>query len=195
MAFGIDTSQFSNLSPAKKFLIILVVAALIPGLYWYSFHRGNAKTIQRLKADLSTKQAKLNENKAIARNLPRFKDEVEKLNLRLAEVVQELPNSREIPNLLETISNLGAVNGLEVLFIKPNPDVDKGFYAEVPIQIKVKGGYHEMGMFLDAVSRLPRIINVGNVTLGNPKEDERSGAIVLDINALATTYRYVEKGS
>ena len=114
---------------------------------------------------------------------------------RFAEVVQELPNSREIPNLLETISNLGAVNGLEVLFIKPNPDVDKGFYAEVPIQVKVKGGYHEMGMFLDAISKLPRIINVGNVTLGNPKEDERSGAIVLDINALATTYRYVEKGS
>ena len=194
MAFGIDTSQFANLSPAKKILVMLIVAALIPGLYWYSFHRANARTMQRLRGDLSTKQAKLNENKAIARNLPRFKDEVGKLNLHLAKVVEELPNSREIPNLLETISNLGAVSGLEVLFIKPRPDVNKGFYAEVPIQVKVKGGYHEMGMFMEAVSKLPRIINVSDITMGNPKEDERSGAIVLDINALATTYRYLEKG-
>jgi len=72
--------------------------------------------------------------------------------------------------------------------------VDQGFYAEVPISIKVKGGYHEMGLFLDAISRLPRIINVSDITIGNAKEDARSGAIVLDISALATTYRYVEKG-
>jgi len=194
MALGVDTSQFANLSPAKKFLIMLVVAALIPGLYWYSFHRSKAKTIGHLRIDLSNKQAKLNENKAIVRNLPRFKEEVEKLNLRLGKVVQELPNSREIPNLLETISNLGAVSGLEVVFIKPRADVDQGFYAEVPIQIKVKGGYHEMGMFMEAVSKLPRIINVSDITMGNPKEDDRSGAIVLDISALATTYRYLERG-
>jgi type IV pilus assembly protein PilO len=194
MAFGIDTSQFDSLSPVKKLLVVLLVAALIPGIYWYSFYRSKAETIKRLDRDLSNKQAKLNENKAIARNLPRFKEEVEKLNLRLGKVVQELPNSREIPNLLETISNLGAINGLEVVFIKPQADKDMGFYAEVPIQIRVKGGYHDLGMYLEALSKLPRIINVGDITLGNPKVDERSGAIVLDISALATTYRYVEKG-
>jgi type IV pilus assembly protein PilO len=194
MAFGLDASQFANLSPVKKLLIVVVVAALIPGLYWYSFHRSKAATIKNLRNDLSNKQAKLNENKAIARNLPRFKEEVEKLNLRLGKVVQELPNSREIPNLLETISNMGSVSGLEVVFIKPKADVDKGFYAEVPIQVRVKGGYHEMGMFLEALSKLPRIINVSDISMGNPKEDERSGVIILDISALATTYRYVEKG-
>ena len=194
MAFGIDADTFTNLSPVKKLAIVILVASLIPGLYWYSFYRSKAKTIDRLRGDLSNKQAKLNENEAIARNLPRFKEEVDKLNLQLSKVVQELPNSREIPNLLETISNLGAVNGLEVLYIKPNNDVDKGFYAEVPISVKVKGGYHELGMFLDAVSNLPRIINVSNITIGNAREDERTGAIILDISALATTYRYMEKG-
>ncbi len=68
------------------------------------------------------------------------------------------------------------------------------FFAEVPIQIKVKGGYHELGMFLDAVSKLPRIINVGNITMGHPMEDEETGSMILDISALATTYRYIEKG-
>lgn len=194
MAFGIDAQKIANLSPRKKALLILAFAGLIVGLYWYSVYRGKAVTIKNLRSDLSNKQAKLNENEAIARNLPRFKSEVEKLNLQLGKVVQELPNSREIPNLLETISNLGAINGLEVLFIRPQADVDKGFYAEVPIQVRVKGGYHEMGLFLDSVSKLPRIINVSDITMGNPSEDARSGAILLDISALATTYRYIEKG-
>ncbi len=191
---AIDAQTIANLSPARKLILVLVVVVLIFGLYWQFAYKGKARTINRLRSDLSNKQAKLNENEAIARNLPRFKEEVGKLNAQLAKVVQELPNSREIPNLLETISNLGAVNGLEVVYIKPQNDVDKGFYAEVPISIKVKGGYHEMGLFLDALSRLPRIINVSDITMGNVKEDERSGVIVLDISALATTYRYVEKG-
>jgi type IV pilus assembly protein PilO len=194
MAFGIEADTIANLSPVKKIGLVVLVAVLIVGGYWYGIYRAKAKTIDRLRGDLSNKQAKLNENEAIARNLPRFKEEVQKLNLQLSKVVQELPNSREIPNLLETISNLGAINGLDVLYIKPGNDVDKGFYAEVPISVKVKGGYHEMGMFLDAVSKLPRIINVSNITIGGAKEEPRSGAIILDINALATTYRYMEKG-
>ncbi len=190
---AIDAQTIANLSPVRKLLLVLVIAAILPGLYWQISYKSKARTIKNLRNDLSNKQAKLNENEAIARNLPRFKEEVEKLNLQLTKVVQELPNSREIPNLLETISNLGSINGLEVIYIKPNNDVDKGFYAEVPISIRVKGGYHEMGLFLDAVSQLPRIINVSDITMGNAQEDDRTGAITLDISALATTYRYIEK--
>lgn len=191
---AIDAQTIANLSPARKAILVLVIVLIIFGLYWQLGYKGKARTIKRLRNDLSNKQAKLNENEAIARNLPRFKEEVEKLNLQLGRVVQELPNSREIPNLLETINNLGGINGLEVIYIRPQNDVDKGFYAEVPISIKVKGGYHEMGLFLDAVSKLPRIINVSDITMGNAQEDERSGVILLDISALATTYRYVETG-
>ena len=191
---AIDAESWAGLSTRKKALVILLVSSLIVGLYWYSFYRSKAKNLERLRAEYSEKQAKLNENEAIARNLPRFKAEVDKLNQRLSVVVKELPNSREIPNLLEVLSTLGSINGLEVVYIKPQSDVNKGFYAEVPIQMKLKGGYHEMGMFMDDVSRLPRIINVGNVSLGNAKEATEGKGIVLDISALATTYRYIEKG-
>jgi type IV pilus assembly protein PilO len=191
---AIDAETIANLSPAKKLILLLVIAGIIVGSYWYGFYRSKARTLKALEAEYSTKQAKLNENEAIVRNLPRFKEEVDKLSVRLKTVVRELPNRREIPNLLETISNLGAINGLEVVYVKPNPDVNKNFYAEVPIQIKVKGGYHEVGMFFDAVSKLPRIINVSNVTMGNPREDKDGGALQLDVSTTATTYRYIEKG-
>lgn len=191
---AIDAETIANLSPAKKLILLFVIVGIIVGSYWYGFYRSKARTLKTLEAEYSTKQAKLNENEAIVRNLPRFKEEVDKLNVRLKTVVRELPNRREIPNLLETVSNLGAINGLEVVYVKPNPDVNKDFYAEVPIQIKVKGGYHEVGMFFDAVSKLPRIINVSNVTMGNPKEDKDGGALQLDVSTTATTYRYIEKG-
>jgi len=191
---AIDAETIANLSPAKKLILLLVIAGIIVGSYWYGFYRTKARTLKALEAEYSTKQAKLNENEAIVRNLPRFKEEVDKLSVRLKTVIRELPNRREIPNLLETISNLGAINGLEVVYVKPNPDVNKNFYAEVPIQIKVKGGYHEVGMFFDAVSKLPRIINVSNVTMGNPREDKDGGALLLDVSTTATTYRYIEKG-
>ncbi|MEE8319373.1 MAG: type 4a pilus biogenesis protein PilO [bacterium] len=190
---AIDAETIANLSPRKKVLFFILMAGLIVGLYWHLVYRSKARQLNRLQGQYSSKQAKLNENEAIARNLPRFKAEVDKLNGQLKLVVRELPNSREIPNLLQTLNNLSAINGLEVIFIKPRPDVDKGFFAEVPIQIKVRGGYHEVGMFLDSVSKLPRIINISDITLGNPKHD-KSGAIVLDVSALATTYRYIEKG-
>ena len=85
---AINTERFTNLSPVKKFGVVALVAVLIVGGYWYMFYRGKAKTIDRLRGDLSNKQAKLNENEAIARNLPRFKEEVEKLNAQLSKVVQ-----------------------------------------------------------------------------------------------------------
>ncbi|MFV1956828.1 MAG: type 4a pilus biogenesis protein PilO [bacterium] len=190
---AIDAETIANLSPRKKVLLFILVAGLIVGLYWHLVYRSKARQLNKLQGQYSSKQAKLNENAAIARNLPRFKAEVDKLNGKLKLVVRELPNSREIPNLLQTLNNLSAINGLEVIFIKPRRDVDKGFFAEVPIQIKVRGGYHEVGMFLDSVSKLPRIINISDITLGNPKSDN-SGGIVLDVSALATTYRYIEKG-
>ncbi len=190
---AIDAETIANLSPRKKVLLFIVMAGLIVGLYWHLVYRSKARQLNRLQGQYSSKQAKLNENEAIARNLPRFKAEVDKLNGQLKLVIRELPNSREIPNLLQTLNNLSAINGLEVVFIKPRKDVSKGFFAEVPIQIKVRGGYHEVGMFLDSVSKLPRIINISDITLGNPKDD-KSGGIVLDVSALATTYRYIEKG-
>ncbi len=191
---AIDMNTIKNLKPAQKAMVLAGIVVLLVGGYWYSYYRAKAKTIGTLRAELETKQRKLSENEAIARNLPRFKAELEKLTSRLGEIVRELPNSREIPNLLETISGLGAVNGLEVVFIKPNNDVNKGFYAEVPIQVKVRGGYHELGMYLDAISRLDRIINISDLTMGSPTEDAASGKVTLEVGALATTYRYIEKG-
>ncbi len=190
---AIDAKTIANLSLLQKFLVGAAVAGVIVGLYWYLVYRGQEETLGILGRQYQERQAKLNETQAIAETFQNFKDEVEKLGARLSAALQELPNQREIPGILENLNNLGSANGLDVVYVKPNPDVGRDFYAEVPISIKVKGSYHQVGMFFDAVSRLPRIINIGRVSLGNANEAE-DGSIVLDVNCTATTYRYVEKG-
>src|SRR5512138_3120157 len=162
---AIDAKTIANLSPAKKALVALAFAGVVVGLYWYLVYRGQQETLRVLQADFETKQKKLMENRSIAGDLAKFKEEVEKLNARLTAALQELPNSREIPSILENLNSLGTANGLEVVFVKPNPDVPKDFYAEVPISIKMRGGYHQVGAFFDAVSKLPRIINISNVSI------------------------------
>ena len=190
---AIDAKTIANLPGKQKALIGVVLIGVIVGLYWYLVFQDQQKAIKRMRGEFAQKQAKLNENQAIAENLEKFKDEVDKLNARLTAALQELPNQREIPSILENLNSLATANGLEVAYVKPQKDVSKDFYAEVTITIKVRGGYHQLGMFFDAVSRLPRIINISNVTMGNPKE-MAEGSVVLDVNCLATTYRYVEKG-
>ncbi len=190
---AIDAKTIANLSPARKALVALVLVGVVVGLYWYLVYRGQQETLTILQGDFETKQKKLMENRSIAGDLTKFKEEVEKLNARLTAALQELPNSREIPSILENLNSLGTTNGLEVVFVKPNPDVTRDFYAEVPISIKMRGGYHQVGAFFDAVSKLPRIINISNVSIGQAKES-KDGGVNLDVNCTATTYRYVEKG-
>jgi type IV pilus assembly protein PilO len=77
--------------------------------------------------------------------------------------------------------------GLEFLLFEPKPEIRKEFYAEIPVAINVKGGYHDMAMFFDRVARLSRIVNVKNITMGREKEGE-------DLNTVCTavTYKFVE---
>lgn len=190
---AIDAKTIANLSLPQKLGVALAVCAVIVGLYWYLVYQEQKKEIIGLNARYQQVQAKLTETQTIAATLQNFKEEVDNLNARLSAALQELPNQREIPSILENLNALGSANGLEVVYVKPNPDIARDFYAEVPISIKVKGGYHQVGMFFDAVSRLPRIINISRVSMGNATE-QADGTVVLDVNCQATTYRYVEKG-
>ena len=101
---------------------------------------------------------KLVENRRIAANLPMFKAEYEKLKSQLDKALTELPDKKEIPSLLTNIGALARQQGLDVLRFKPSKEVVKGFYAEVPVELKLTGAYHDVAMFFDSVGNLPRRI-------------------------------------
>jgi type IV pilus assembly protein PilO len=137
----------------------------------------------------------LNESKAIAKDLQKFKQEVERLNIELANALTQLPNEKEIPEILRNISTLGRESNLEFTLFKPKPEQPQQFYADVPIELVALGSYHNTGIFFDRVSKLPRIINVVNFNMTRAKDVKGKGEIenFVTVSCLVNTYRFIER--
>lgn len=101
-----------------------------------------------------------------------------------------LPQKQEIPSLLTSISDHGTNSGLDFLSFTPKKEIPREFYAEIPVDIKVRGPYHNVGVFLDKISKLPRIVNVDNINIGGPKRE--AGEMMLNTGFKLVTYRFIE---
>lgn len=190
MAITITADSLIKLPPKQKAYILLGILALIAGLYWYLLYNPKTAELAGLNVRLEKLQAELNESMAIAADLPRFKAEVTRLNDELKKALLELPDKKEIPSLLTNISKLGIESGLEFIRFKPMKEVPSGFYAKVPVEISLKGTYHEVATFFDKVSKLSRIVNITNINMSGAKDE--GGEVVLITPCLATTYRFIE---
>jgi type IV pilus assembly protein PilO len=135
-------------------------------------------------------QTKLEQDRRIARDLPKFEAEYQRMKLQLDEALTQLPNEKEIPTLLTNIASLAKEQGLDVLRFKPSGEVPKGFYAEVPVELKLSGSFHQLVLFFQSVGDLPRIVNLGNLAIGGAKATD--GRTVLAVDCLATTFRFIE---
>jgi type IV pilus assembly protein PilO len=163
-------------------LVILVVGfiAFIDG-EWTIY-----KEAQRKEEEL--KETYLNK-KAMAINLPAYKQQMEEMQQTFGSMLRQLPNSTEVPDLLVDITQAGLGRGLEFVLFKPEKETRRDFYAELPIAVEVRGSYHELAQFVSDVAALPRIVTFGDITIGAGK-----GAR-LSMVAKARTYRYLEDGS
>lgn len=102
-----------------------------------------------------------------------------------------MPNSKEIPALLTSITTIGKNAGLDFLVFKPKPESKKGFYADVPVDITVSGSYFSVANFFAAVANLPRIVNITNVDFAEVKNV--NNRMMTKVNCLATTFRFLGK--
>ncbi len=179
-----------SLPAYQRFLIIIIIMALIAGGFYFGIYQGQLEEHEQLLSKKQSAQALLAKNQKIANNLEVYKAEYENMQVRLEEALGELPLEREIPNLLTGIANLAREKGLEIVRFKPAPEVIKEFYAEVPVELKLSGSYHQAGAFFDAVSKMERIVNIQGLTLGSPKDDK--GKTTLAIDCRAVTFRFVD---
>lgn len=172
---------------------LLVLAALmgllVVGFYLW-IYQGQLEQMASLERRLSASTTKLEENRRIAANLPMFKSEYERLQVQLGEALSELPDKKELPKLLRALGELAREQGLDVLTFKPVKEVNKGFYSEVPVDLKLRGAYHDIALFFDAVSNLPRIVNIEKLKMGQPKIETNRTTLIVDCRA--TTFRFVD---
>jgi type IV pilus assembly protein PilO len=197
MDFGLEKLQPTldkiGRLPSKYRLAIVIAIPILLGLGYYQLlHRGSQEELQRLHAQQQSLQRKLNEVRSVAANLSRFEEEIASLETELGEALRQLPNSKELPGLLTDISTLGKKAGLEFQAFRPQTEVNKGFYAEVPIEIEFTGNYHQVATFFDRISKLDRIVNVGDLRMTVASEGlERTN---LKVSGRAVTFRFVEGG-
>lgn len=141
-------------------------------------------TEQDLRASFEQKQRK-------AANFDAYRNQLAEIERSFGTMLRQLPGETEVPSLLEDISQTGLAAGLEEDLFQPSPEVQREFYAELPIRIRLRGSYHEFGEFVSGIAKLPRIVTLHDIQI-EPVGDQ---ADMLTLDVTAKTYRYLEEGS
>ncbi|MCX5907648.1 MAG: type 4a pilus biogenesis protein PilO, partial [Deltaproteobacteria bacterium] len=136
-------------------------------------------------------ETQVRELRIVHANMERFKAEAAKLKEELKIAIAQLPTSKEIPSLLANISSLGKESGLDFLLFRPAPEINREFYAEIPVEIRVRGTYVKVASFFDKVGKLPRIVNIAGVNMEGAKEI--SGKLEIMTSCTATTFKFIER--
>ena len=186
-----NVEKILKLPTKQKIAILVAILVVEAGLLGWFLVWPKFQELTALKAELTGLQAQIDEKTRIANNLPKLQAEYEQLNRELAQALTELPNSKEIPTLLTSITTLGKNAGLDFLTFRPKGEVVKDFYAEVPVDIVVSGSYYSVANFFAAVSNLPRIVNITNVAFSDIRSI--NNRMMTKVTCLATTFRFLDK--
>ena len=189
---ALKLGDLSKVPPRQKVLLAVLFCILVVSGYYYLYYREASQRIGAMETQLAGLQSKIREQQAIAGNLRSFQDEVRRLEAQLSLLLEQLPNSAEIPSLLKSVSDLGKESGLDFLRFAPSGEVKKDFYAEIPVSISVNGDYHSFTLFADKVAHYPRIVNLSNITFSSPKPSG-DNLVLVNVNCTATTYRFLEQ--
>jgi type IV pilus assembly protein PilO len=189
MAITLET--IVKLPTSRKVIILVLLIAVVVGLFFYLIYWPNLEVLKKKKAEVEVLERQVRELRTVAANMKRFQEEAAKLREELQVAITQLPTSKEIPSLLSNISQLGKDSGLEFLLFKPVGEINKDFYAEIPVEIKVKGAYNNVAIFFDKVGKLPRIVNISEVSMDSAKEV--LGRWEINTSCTATTFKFVYK--
>ena len=185
----------ANLSLAKlpwyaQIGAMVFVAALLGGLYYYLYDMPQQAALEVQAKELSDMRGRISKGQSMARQLPEFRKEITVLEARLESLKPILPEERDVGDLLRRVQTLATQSNLQVRGFKPAAITTRELHAEWPIALQLEGNYHNLGLFLDRVSKFPRIINIGSMNIA-AKEDPTPNAS-MTISATATTFVLVD---
>jgi type IV pilus assembly protein PilO len=189
---ALKLGDLGRIPPKQKAFLAVLVCLLLGVGYYYLYYNAASGQVAELEKKLGELEHEIKTQAAIARNLPAFKAEVRRLEEQLTLLLEQLPDSAEIPSLLKNVSDLGKESGLDFIKFAPGAEKRKDFYAEIPVSISVTGDYHSFVLFSDKVSHLPRIVNLSDIAFSGPKPGGENRMMV-SVSCTATTYRFLEQ--
>ena len=180
----------TRLSTTGQFLTALAVAAVIGLGFWY-FYWDPATTEEEEKTTrLETLRKEIRALEVTANKLQEFQREVALLEAKLETLKRILPPAKETPDLMRKVQALAAQSNLVIRQFNPAPTVNKEFYQEWPITMAVDGNYHNLGYFFDRVSRLSRLVNIGNLRISS--QSSQTASRTISASCVATTFVYMD---
>lgn len=189
----ITADTIVKLPKTQKFLILAALIIIMIGLYIYLSAIPSLQIISTKEEQLAKQQKELMELRKVVADLPRFEKELSTIEAQFKDALNLLPNTREIPSLLTNISNLAGESGLEIMLFQPKAEVPENFYAQIPVEMKIIGQDHDVGLFFERISKLPRIVNILDIAM-DKKAPTKKGTDTRILNASfkAVTYKFIE---
>ena len=183
-------NPLTKLPLAGQLGVSAVIAALICGGFYYFWYSDALEQQRQKETRLADLQKQIRALEATANRLPEFQREVQALEARLETLKRILPPEKEMPDLMRRIQYLAAQSSLQIRKFNPAAVITKDFYQEVPVSIDVEGTYHNMGAFLDRVSRMSRLVNMSDLKIKAQSTQTLSNTIA--VTSTATTYVYLD---
>ena len=188
--FDVNDLDFNNVGswPAaiKAIVLLLVFGLILGGGYWFMI-KDQYAALERVEAEEATLKQQYEAKAFQVANLEAYRQQMEEMEESFGALLKQLPKDTEVPGLLEDITNTGLGTGLAINSIALKPEVTREFYVELPIDISVRGTYHDLASFVSGVAALPRIVTLHDFNI-KPNGKSDAGELVMAISA--KTYRY-----
>jgi type IV pilus assembly protein PilO len=181
-----------ELPPRQRVLALVGAVAAVFFLYAYLLYSPRESLISQKQEARDALRQDRDRKAALVANIEQTRRLVAELDGDLRKAVAELPDTKEIPDLLSSISSHGIESGLEIIQFKQRPEQYEEFYAIVPVEIVVRGTYHQVAAFFDRVGRMARIVNVSDVSMKAPTRVE-GGEVALNTSCSAVTFRFLDE--
>jgi len=201
---NIDFKNAGNLPlPVKGVLLLGLLLVLVAVGYWFLWKPASQDLETARLKETELRDVFLNKKRQSV-NLEAYKEQMVEIERTFGALLKQLPDKSQMDGLLTDINQVGLARGLEFELFKPGKEVIGDFYAEMPIQIKVVGTYHDLGAFATDVSKLSRIVTLNDLVIsagGDPKKAKANASTtnaepadsnILVMEAVAKTYRYLD---
>jgi type IV pilus assembly protein PilO len=187
VAINVSLSKLPWYGQVGAFVALSLAAA---GAFWNWYARDTQASIDQRLTELAGLRQEIDRGLATAKRLPEFRREVGSLEAQLERLRAVLPEEQDVSDLLRRVQAMATQSNLAILGFAPKAVAKKQMHAEWPIGLKLEGSYHDVGSFLERVSKFPRIINVGDIKI-DARASQSDGSTVT-AECTATTFVLLE---
>jgi type IV pilus assembly protein PilO len=176
-----------------KALLWLGTLCVLSMLSWNFFIADTYGSLDDASRKADSLESQVNIETTRLRNLPALRKELERYQALYGRALEMLPRKGQVESLLESVSELARDAGLTVKSFTPRAELKRQFFSEIPVDVEMKGNFHQIEIFLDELSRISRIVNIQDILIDNPRGAKDGGLVEVDVRTVLKTFRYLEE--